>query len=399
MPSLATGEIRTEAKRSYMSIIGLYLFIYYGTGSFFPLMAQYYQSIGLSGTQIGTISSITPIISIFAQPIWGMLCDKLRVRRPILMLALLASSAISLLFTQISTFAWVVVVFSLFSLFQCAVIPINDSIALNFAKQQNMQFGNLRLWGSVGYAIATLITGYAIRSWGPHAIFFFFAAATVLAIVFLRGLSDEGDNVKVNGNIFNGIGELVRMPRFVLFLMGAFFIFGPINANNTWFSLYYEHIGGTVVGIGVAFLLFAGSEAPFMKVAGYFARRWGLETTILIAAVASGIRWFWYSTAPTTTMVIAMFFIQGLSVGFYLATAAQFVRENTPSSLQVTALTLYSSMGLGLGSMFCNLVGGVIKDTYGILHTYTFFGIATMIGLVPLLLIKLRTKAKITEMQ
>lgn len=393
MPSLATGETRTESKSSYMSIIGLYLFIYYGTGSFFPLMAQYYQSIGLSGTQIGTISSITPIISIFAQPIWGMLCDKLHVRKPILLLTLLASSAISLLFTQISTFAAVVCVFSLFSLFQCAIIPINDSIALNFAQKQNMHFGSLRLWGSVGYAIATLVTGYAIRSWGPHAIFVFFAIATVLAIVFLRGLNDAGENLKVKGSIFNGIGELVRMPRFMLFLVGAFFIFGPINANNTWFSLYYEHIGGTVVGIGVAFLLFAGSEAPFMKVAGFVARRWGLETTILIAGVASCLRWFWYATAPTTTMVLAVFFIQGLSVGFYLASAAQFVRENTPSSLQVTALTLYTSMGLGLGSMFCNLVGGIIKDSFGILHTYTFFGIATIVGLVPLVLIKLRTKA------
>ncbi|MGE5702183.1 MAG: MFS transporter [Clostridia bacterium] len=399
MSSLSADDTRGDSKRAYVTISGLYVFIYYGLGALFPLLSQYYSAIGLSGTQIGTISSITPIISIFAQPLWGMLCDKYHIRKQVLMLVLLASAGISLFFTQVTTYAWAMVLFSIFSIFQCAIIPINDSVALNFAKKQKMQFGNLRMWGAVGYAVAVFITGYAVRAWGPNAIFYFYALATLGALFFLRGLTVEKGAQEGGGSIFRGIGKLVKLPRFVLFLMGSFLVFGPINANNTWFALYYEQIGGTVVGVGLAFLLFAGSEAPFMKLAGYFAKRYGLETTVLLAAVTSSIRWFWYGTAPSTTMVLVMFFIQGLSVGFYLATAAQFVRENTPSSLQVTALTLFSSMGLGLGSMFCNLMGGIIKDHYGILHTYTFFGISTLIGLAPLLYIKFRTTASMAEQQ
>jgi PPP family 3-phenylpropionic acid transporter len=180
----------------------------------------------------------------------------------------------------------------------------------------------------------------------------------------------------------------LRIPRFLLFLLASFCVFGAINANNIWFSLYYQEIGGTVAGVGLAFLLFAGSEAPIMKLVGFFVRRWGLELTLLFAAVFSAIRWFWYSSAPSTTAVLVLFFIQGISVGFYLATAGQFVRENTPAFLQVTALAIFFSVGNGLGTMLCNLVAGWIKDSFSMLSIYLFFGVVTAIGIIPLLIIR-----------
>ena len=377
---------RSDAARAYFAISGLFLFIYYGMGAYYPLITQYYQAIHLTGTQIGAVSAITPIVSILVQPLWGMICDRYQIRKPVLLLTLLAAAASSLLFTLVSDYAWVVVLVMLLSLFQCALVPISDSLALTYAIKEKMQFGNLRLWGAVGFAVAVFCTGLGVQKWGPNAIFFFYAAALLLASCFLRGIPEEG--TQMSGNVFRGLRKLFRLPRFVLFLLSSFFIFGAINANNVWFAVYYQEIGGTVAGVGLAFLLFAGSEAPLMKLSTYFIRRFGLELTILLAGSVSALRWFWYGTAPSTTMVIALFFLQGLSVGFYLASAAQYVRENTPDSLQVTALAIFNSAGHGLGSMTCNLLGGVIMDHAGILATYFFFGGATVLGLIPLMLIR-----------
>jgi PPP family 3-phenylpropionic acid transporter len=252
-----------------------------------------------------------------------------------------------------------------------------------------MAFGDIRMWGAVGFAIAAFITGLLVERWGPEMIFYSYFLALAVAILFLRPIPEEaGAAPKLNASVLTGVKDLLRLPRFILFLIAAFFIFGSVNANNIWFSLYYQEIGGSVAGVGVAFLLFAGSEAPFMKLAGYFVRRWGLELTIILAGSVSAIRWFWYSSAPSTTAVLALFFLQGISAGFYLATATQFVRENTPASLQVTALALFFSVGHGLGTMVCNLTAGVIKDTFSMLTIYLFFGAVTAVGLIPLLLIR-----------
>jgi PPP family 3-phenylpropionic acid transporter len=299
---------------------------------------------------------------------------------------LIASAAAALVFCLLTSYAWVVLLFILLSLFQSAITPVSDSLALSYAYKQNMQFGNLRLWGAIGFAISVFFTGKAVEAWGVNAIFFCYGGAFVLSTLFLRRIPDQG--TEFGTNVFQGMRQLIRLPRFLLFLVSAFFIFGAINAHNIYFALYYQHIGGTVAGIGFAFLLFAGSEAPFMKAAGFFVRRWGLEMTILTAGLVCAIRWLWYGTAPSAAAVIALFFLQGISVGFYAASAAQFVRENTPASLQVTALAIFASFGQGLGSMTCNLFGGIIMDYAGILATYYFFGVITVLGLIPLLLIR-----------
>ncbi|USG66700.1 MFS transporter [Brevibacillus ruminantium] len=373
----------------HISLSALYLFIYYAYGAFYPLITQYYQSIQLSGTQIGIISAVTPVVSMITQPIWGMICDRFHIRKPVLMVTLLISGLLGLFFPAISTFAFVFLLYILLSIFQSALVPISDSMALGYAKQHNLQFGDIRLWGAVGFALAALLTGIALEKWGISSIFLSYCTALLLAGLFLRKIPDylePGARIKVG--MLQGVKELLKLPRYVLFLVASFFIYGAINAHNIWFSLYYQHIGGSIAGVGLAFMLFAGSEAPFMKIAGYIVRRYGLELTIILAASVSAMRWLWYSSAPGTSWVIAFFFMQGLSVGFYLATASQFVRDNTPASLQVTALSLFVSVGNGLGAMTCNLVGGMIKDAASILETYLFFGIVTLVGLVPLLVIR-----------
>lgn len=389
MPATLSGNGQNCAQGRHYSLGALYLFIYYGLGAFTPLITQYYKSIHLTGTQIGLISAITPVVSIVTQPMWGMICDRFGIRKPVLVLTLVVSGLVALLFPAVSTFAYVLLLYTLLSIFQSALIPVTDSLALGYAKRHQLQFGDIRMWGAIGFALAAFLTGLLVERWGPAAIFVSFCLALLTAILFLRRVpDDEQDSPRFAVSMGKGVRELLKLPRFLLFLLASFFVFGAINANNVWFSLYYQEIGGTVAGVGLAFLLFAGSEAPFMMLAGFFVRRWGLELTILLAAAISALRWFWYSQAPSTTAVIALFFIQGMSVGFYLATAAQFVRENTPVSLQVTALAIFFSVGHGLGTMTCNLLAGWIKDTFSVLSIYLFFGGVTIIGVIPLLLIR-----------
>ncbi|MDR7315723.1 MFS transporter [Brevibacillus nitrificans] len=389
MSESLSGRFQGGAGGRYVSFCALYLFIYYGFGAFSPLITQYYKSIHLTGTQIGMISAVAPVVSIVAQPMWGMICDRFQIRKAVLLGTLLASGLVGLLFAAVSSYAFVFLLYILLSFFQSAIIPVSDSLTLNYTKKHQLQFGDIRMWGAVGFALAAFVTGLFVERWGPSVLFISYCLALFTAILFMMRLPEEvTESSRFTVSIFKGMKQLLRIPRFLLFLLASFCMFGAVNANNIWFSLYYQEIGGTVAGVGLAFLLFAGSEAPFMKLAGYFVRRWGIETTLLGAATFSAIRWFWYSSAPSTTAVLLIFFIQGVSVGFYLATAAQFVRENTPASLQVTALAVFFSVGSGLGTMLCNLLAGWIKDEFSTLAIYLFFGVVTTLGILPLLVIR-----------
>ncbi|MCR8980228.1 MFS transporter [Brevibacillus laterosporus] len=377
-----------SASNAYVALGGLYIFLYYAMGAYSPLLTEYFKSIHLTGIEIGTLSSITPVVSLLLQPVWGMICDKFQIRKKALILALIAAACISFLFTFINTYAWVFFTIAFWSIFQCAAIPISDSLTLSYVSKRSMHFGSIRLWGAIGFAIAAFLTALAVQQWGPSAIFYSTGLAYFLAVLFLIRIPDERiERKELPRNSFKKAGTLFKIPRFILFLLCTFFVFGSMNAHNTWFNLYYQHIGGEIATLGLAFLLFAGSEVPCMKLASRLIKKIGLEQTLLFACIVSGARWFFYGSAPSTTIILSLFFLQGLSVGLFLATAAQYVRENTPLSLQVTALAVFASFGVGLGSMFANYTAGWVMEYYGILRTYTFFGISTLLGIIPLLLI------------
>ena len=57
-------------------------FVYFGSlGIFFPYFSLYLrENAGLSGTQVGLVLAISPLVAMIAQPIWGQIADRTGAR-------------------------------------------------------------------------------------------------------------------------------------------------------------------------------------------------------------------------------------------------------------------------------------------------------------------------------
>ncbi|MDF0726481.1 MFS transporter [Cytobacillus sp. S13-E01] len=97
---------------------------------------------------------------------------------------------------------------------------------------------------------------------------------------------------------------------------------------------------------------------------------------------------------PSLYLVFATIIAQGFSVGLFIPAALQYVRDISPSSVRVTAVSLYSAVGNGLGSWFSTFVGGMILDAYDINHVYLFYSLLTFSGLLLLIVIMLIDRKK-----
>lgn len=381
-------ELRTITLRLKL----FYFFLFFGFGAYLPLLSLYLKTFGLSGTQIGLLLSVGPIISILAQPIWGMISDRYQAERKVLIFTLTASTITGLLYPAAGgRFAWLLLLYLILMLFQSAIIPIMDAMALSHVQRSKGDYGSIRMYGALGFALAVWVSGQMAEWVGLAVIFYLYGFAFLLSLLIARTFPQE--DVRLTTSIWSGLGKLLRIPQYVLFLLAAFLIFGPINANNSYFSLFYTSIGGAVAGVGLAFLLFAGSEAPVMRMAGRLINRFGMLQIVIFAGIVAGIRWLYYSSAPSPGMVLVFFFLQGLSVGLFLPTAARFIRENTPQEVQVTAQAVYAALGNGLGTVASNSFAGVLFDRYGILSTYQYFAISSIAGSLLLLILHLRQKS------
>lgn len=363
-----------------------YFFTFFGFGSLFPLLSVYLKNeVGLSGTQIGTVMSISPIVMIFVQPFWGMISDYTRQPVPVLVVSLIGTALAGLFYASMEQYTWIVVAAALLAFMQSAVVPLSDSITLSYVQKTKGNYGSIRLWGAIGFAVSVLVGGWLSETFSLSIIFSVFAFILFFSATLAWKLPRESQPMRVK--MKQGIKQLFHIPAFVLFLVVTFLVFGPIYANNFYFGVFVKEIGGTLTGVGLAFLLAAGSEAPFMRVADRLLRRYGMLPILAFAATISAFRWLFYYFEPSLWLVYATTVAQGFSVGLFIPAALQYVRDISPSEVRVTAVSLYSAVGNGVGSWFCTFIGGYILEHSHIGTVYLFFSLLTFGGLAILLVL------------
>ncbi|RFU66362.1 MFS transporter [Peribacillus saganii] len=374
--------MKKKVKQQTYTLQGYYLFAFFAMGSLYPFLSLYFSEVeGLNGYQIGTILSIGPVIMIFFQPLWGMLCDITQKPRLILTFTTVLAGLFGLTYLLFDNYYVFIAIAVLVAVFQSSVIPVSDSISLQFSTREKLNYGNIRLFGSIGFGLAVFIIGRLSETdLGLSVIFYAFSAAFIISSVLSLRMPNE--NSKARGNIFSGIKEIFRLRKFVIFLAITFLIFGPNLANNVYFGLFIEDRGGTYTGIGIAFLVAVLSEIPFMQVAGRMIDRIGIMNVVVLASAVSLVRWIFYFTQPSLEIVYVSAVLQGFSIGLFIPAGLRYVREIMPDHITVTAVTMYSAIGNGLGNWFSTFVSGVIYESFHIYAVYFFFAVLAGAGLI-----------------
>jgi MFS transporter, PPP family, 3-phenylpropionic acid transporter len=372
--------VNNQIRKNVLTLQGFYLLTFFGVGSLYPLLSVYLsETVGLNGYQIGTIMSVGPIIMIFFQPLWGMVSDSTNSPVKVLTLTTLLAGIFGLGYLFSENYYVLILVAVFVAVFQSAIIPVSDSISLNYTSRVKVNYGNIRLFGSLGFGLAVFIMG-RLSEYNPAVIFYSFFISLLVASLLGTQIPKEKGNP--NKNLFSGIKEILTFKKFIVFLMITFLIFGPNLANNTYFGLFVEDSGGTYTGIGIAFLIAVLSEIPFMRAAGSWIQKIGILEVVFIAGTVSFIRWILYFVQPSLSIVYITTVIQGFSIGLFIPASLQYIREITPVHITATAVTLYSAIGNGLGNWFSTFLGGILYEQYNIYTVYLFFGIMAFIGVL-----------------
>lgn len=363
-------------KKFSINYIGLYCCSYFAFGSLIPLLSQYLISVGLNGVEIGTITAVGMLAGVLTTPLWGMLCDKTGKNKTILLMLLIAPALLSLVMLSSQNYYLILLIYTSFYIFQNSITPVMDSLALNFSSD----FGKIRLWGAVGYAVGVVFSGFIAQHFGLHTIFIIYSSFVCIATLFLRTIQTE--KVETTLTHFEGLSTLLSNKKYLLFIAAAFFIQGPTLAHNTYFGLLYTHLGGTIAGVGLAFFLFCISEAPMMHFVDQIEKRFSIENIIIFATVLSMIRWYWYSTGPSPALLLSTFFLQGIVNGIFLIITIKHISTITRQETRATAIAIYSSLCNGVGTMLCQYLGGIILDSHGpesIYFAYFLFNIVAFV--------------------
>ncbi|HVI42374.1 MAG TPA: MFS transporter [Anaerovoracaceae bacterium] len=389
--------------KRYYSFVGIYTFTYAAIGMLLPLLGQYLAGIGFSGVQIGVVTATGTAIGIGASPFWGYRSHHSKdSTRVVIFLCIIATLIlIGLLFVK--QYVIFLLVYAAFAFFQTPIMPLTDAMAL----EGRIPFGAVRKWGAIGFAGGVFIAGQLAEATSLLIIFplcaFGYTVAWFIMVRLRRGKIKELESLDklkteesadlIESRAEQAVGNfnkehrgdyrtLLRNKKLMALLFAAFFICGTNVANNTYFGFLYKDVGGSIAGIGVAFLLMCGGEAPFMAWADRLSSKFTMEKLILFSMIISALRYLWYSTGPAPELLIGTFFLQGLVNGIVLVELVRYVAKLVEPAMIGMAMTLYQAISSNCSSILCQLIGGAILDHYSGIQVYLFFSIYNAIGIL-----------------
>ena len=373
----------------------LYFFIFSAMGVMNPLISQYLNSIGFSGTQIGTVTSVSTAVAIFASTFWGEKYANSKDGRKVIIFLCIAAGLVGILNSFVTAFVVFVLTYGLMFFFQGPINGASDSMVI----ENGVEFASVRLWGAIGYALAVFAGGRIGDYFGLGNIFYIYAAAYLIGALILTrvAVKPHGQNEKqVQNHEKEKVGylDLLADKRAVQLIFCGIFICGSNVANNTYFSFLFLDGGGTMSGVGTTFLLMVGCEAPFMALAPWLSRKITREKAVLFAAVLQALRYLWYATGPSSTMLMGTFFLQGIVNGILLVEFVKYISSVVQPRLIGIAVAAYYAISSHIGTIICNFFGGIAMDHFGSTGVYALFGTLNAIGVILFVLFGLHKNEK-----
>jgi len=346
----------------YWRLSSFYFFYFSVVGALVPYWGVYLKSLGYSSQDVGFIGAIILATRIIAPNFWGWLADKTHQRLRIIR----QGSAIACVFfagVLIShKFAWLVVVISCYTFFWHAVLPQFEVITLSYLGDQYHRYGQIRLWGSLGFMAAVVGLGvvfdYLPIKFLPLAILSF------LLLIWLSSLSLTAVPVQKMQETTQGFMSLVCSPAVLAFLSASFLLQFSHGPYYTFYSLYLqEHYNYTSAATGLLWALGVLAEVGIFLVMPKIMSRFNVRHLLLFTFLVSAGRWYLIGyCAQWLGVLLFAQLLHAVTFGIAHAASIEIVRSHFKGAYQGQGQALYSSLSFGAGGAAGALMGGLLWD-------------------------------------
>lgn len=356
------------------NVLRAYYFIFFMNGGvLLPFLNLYLKKIGLSGSHIGIITAGGLLLATLGQPMWGFVSDALGTRKRILQLNLFLSLILAIALSFQKNFLGLFVILVLLRFLRSPLMRITDTITLTYP---DINYGRVRLWGSVGFASAVVLVGKVLQETCLKNFLYIFVGLVGLCIlisIYLPRSGAKRSKRKVTGH---KVALLIKNRTFSLFLTFTFAVGLAVSMHLTFFSIYLDELGAHEGLIGLSWAIASLSNVPVFFYVGTLIGRFGPTRVLFFGAFLFGIRWLLYALVSNPFIILALQSMHGVCFALFYSSAVTFVSKVAPDELQTTGQGIFGALFyFGLSGIVGSLMGGIIFDRLGASVMYKIGGI------------------------
>ena len=358
-----------------------YFFYYFFVGSFVPYWGIYLQSENFSPSSIGILLSLFQISRIVAPNFWGWLADHSghRVKWIKLTSFLGLIGFIGIFWAK--GFFWIFLVMSALSLFTSSTLPLAESLTLAHLATTDGHYSRIRLWGSIGFIVASLFLGYLIDLQGIN-ILLWVLLITQAIIFFLSNTIPEAKEIHHKKNDLP-IWKIIKTPSVVALLIGCTLMVSAHGVLYNFYSIYLKEHGYSSATIGWLWAVGVICEIFIFMLMPKILRRYSLKTILLISLFLGVIRFILIGASPDHfyLLLIAQMF-HAATFGSFHAASIEVIAYFFKGRNQSRGQAIYNSVAYGIGGTIGGLGGGYLIQYLGGQLGFMIAAISPLIGFI-----------------
>jgi oligosaccharide:H+ symporter len=369
-----------------------FIFLYFFTwSSSFGLYALWLsQKVGLDSITIGSVFAINGVFAVIMKPIYGYIMDKIGMSKWLLYFVCAVSALMAPFFVVVyqplllsHTTIGIIVGALYLSLGWYAGVAASESYADRFSRLYGLEFGRIRMWGSLGWALAASVSG-VLFNFTPLANFLVSSATSVLMLLVLIGLKINDEQLRSNNVI--SANKIVFSDVILLLKNRKFWMFSLYVAGVAWmmfvaeqqFPRYFVSFFATKeqgnAWYGYLSTVQSGTEFVMMMFIPMLVNHYGAKKGLLLCGCVVGARLIASGLTTDPVMISIIKPLYGMEIALLLISVFKYIAEHFHKKVNATMYLLGYQAMIYVGSVVVAPPAGYLYARIGFEQTYLMMG-------------------------
>lgn len=349
--------------------ISLFYAGYFSVGGVFvPFLPVWLDFRGLTAEQVAICIAAPLALRAFVTPLVGWLVDRLPNRR--FAIRILCGGALGSFAFANSVEGFPAILAVTMTAFLCwqLALPAAEALALTGVRRFGLDFGRMRLFGSLSFMVVNLVSGAVLAQFAPDAIFWaillVFAMAALVSITLpvtppeVRALDDALRPAPPSAWTILGHRD------FVALLVAGSLVQSAHAMLYGFASLRWAALGFSEVQIGALWAAGIISEVALFSVSRAAGRIIGAVWLMVLGGVGSILRWGLFPFDLDFGGYLALQLLHGLSFAASFLGLQLAIARDVPEQITVTAQSLVSMVG-GIMMATTTAIAGPLYHAFG----------------------------------
>lgn len=342
--------------------LGLGYFTYFFSfGVFLPFWSLWLQGQGIAAESIGILLGA----GMGARFIGSLLITPAVRRTSQLLLALRLVTLIALLcgvaFMLGNAWAWLLAVMVGFSLFYGPLVPLTDALAATWQRQIGLDYGKVRLWGSLAFIVGSAVTGELVNAFGHQAILYSLLGGLLAMLLgmLVRPVQPPRDASVHQTVQVTPWPTLLRERAVWRFLLCCALLQGAHAGYYAFSTLFWRQAGYSASWVGYLWSLGVLAEVIIFALSHRLFRRWTVSGLLLLSCLCALLRWVMMgATTALPWLVVIQILHAGTFTVCHLA-AMRFISARQGGDV-IRLQAVYSALGMGGSVALMTVLAGVV---------------------------------------